>query len=135
RAIPRTVSHGAPRRWRRTAPGSGGLPGGTGQRPGGRPSGRGDVGQTVDEGVDGVLGAFDSGAVVVGEGNLDEHSLQAGLGFEQLSAAGGLGEVEVAAGAGHPVRALLEEGVAAVAVAEVVILERDGPAGDRVAVE
>ncbi len=68
-----------------------------------------------------------------------EHPLQPVLGFEQLRLRGLFGEVEVAAGARHPVRALLEEAVAAVAVPEVVELERaagtGGAVGDRVAVE
>ena len=83
--------------------------------------------------------AFDGGALVVGERDLHEHPLQPVLGFEQLRLARGFRDVEVAAGARHPVRALLEEAVGAVAVPEVVELERiPGPGragGDRVAVE
>jgi hypothetical protein len=44
------------------------------------------------------------------------------LGFQELAFAGGLGGGEVAPGAGHPVLALLEEGVGAVPVPEVVVL-------------
>ena len=82
------------------------------------------VGQSVEQPVDRVLVALDGGAFLVGERDLDEHPLQPVLGLEQLRLAGWLGDVEVAAGARHPVRALLEEAVGAVAVPEVVELER-----------
>ncbi len=64
----------------------------------------------------------DRGALVVGEWDGGEHSLQVVLGFQQLCLGGALGGVKIAAGAGHPVLALLEEAVAAPAVPEVVVL-------------
>jgi len=60
--------------------------------------------------------------LVVGEGDGGEHALQVVLGLQQQRLGGVFGRVEVALGAGHPVRALLEEGVAAVPVPEVVVL-------------
>lgn len=76
---------------------------------------------------------------VVGERDGCEHALEVVLGFQQLGLAGVLGDVEVASCARHPVRALLEEGVGAVAVAEVVVLPglpvRGGAGGDGVPVE
>jgi hypothetical protein len=101
--------------------------------------GGGNVAQQVDQPVDGVVVVLDGGAFAVGEWDLDEHALQAGLGLEELRLGAGFGEVDVAARAGHAVRALLEEAVAAVAVAEVLELERLAAAGvagaDNVAVE
>ncbi len=103
------------------------------------PHGSCNVRQAVDQPLDGVLVAFDRGTLMLGERDLDEHSLQTVLRFEELRLAGSLGEIEVTPGAGHPVWALLEEGVGAVAVPEVVILKRVAGAGgagrDRVAVE
>ena len=97
------------------------------------------VGQSVEQPVDRVLVVLGSGAFLVGERDLHEHPLQPILCFEQLRLARWLRDVEVAAGARHPVRALLEEAVGAVAVPEVVELERPAagrlPVGDRVTVE
>jgi len=59
-----------------------------------------------------------------GEWDGGEHPLQVVFGLEQLRFGGAFRGVEVAAGAGHPVLALLEEAVAAVGVPEVVVLPR-----------
>jgi hypothetical protein len=65
--------------------------------------------------------------------------LQVVLGLEELGLGGALRGVEVAAGAGHAVWALLEEAVGAPAVPEVVVLPglaaRSGAGGDGVAVD
>jgi hypothetical protein len=104
-----------------------------------RTGGGWDVGEPVDQLADCVVVGFDRGAFVVGERDLNEHPLQPALRFEQLRSAGGFRDVEVAACARHPVRALLEEAVGAVAVAEVVELKWPAVAGlavgDRVAIE
>lgn len=63
-----------------------------------------DVGEEIDEAHDRGLVALDGGSLVVVERDLDEHPLHAVLGFEQLRLAGWFGDVEVAAGACHPVR-------------------------------
>ena len=70
----------------------------------------------------GGVPVVDGRALVVGERDGGEHPLQVVLGLEQLGLGGAFGGVEVAAGAGHPVLALLEEAVAAPAVPEVVVL-------------
>ena len=72
--------------------------------------------------VEGGLTVFDGGLFVVGERDADEHALEVRFRLQELTFAGLLGDVEVAPGAGHPVRALLEERVAAETVAEVVVL-------------
>ena len=75
---------------------------------------------------------------VLGERDRNGHLLQVASGFEELGSRESFGGVEVAAGAGHAVLALFEEGVGAVAVSEVVVLPglagRGGAGGDRVAV-
>ena len=88
----------------------------------GRGAGRGgDVGEPAEQGVEGGLPVVDGGALVVGE--REDASMRCRLSLASSSWA--LPEprgVEVASCAGHPVWALLEEGVGAVAVAEVVVL-------------
>src|SRR4029078_2526766 len=79
--------------------------------------------------VEGGVSVVDCGAFVVGERDGGDHALQVVLGFAQLGLGGALGGVEVAAGAGHAVRALFEEAVGAPAVAQVVVLP--GLAGGR----
>src|ERR1035441_4115692 len=71
------------------------------------------VGEMLQELVQGGLAVVDGGTFVVGEGNGDEHPLQVGPGLQELPLGGVLRGVEVTLGAGHPVRALLEEGIAA----------------------
>ena len=89
--------------------------------------------------VEGGLTVFDGGLFVVGERDADEHALEVRFRLQELTFAGLLGDVEVAPGAGHPVRALLEERVAAETVAEVVVLPGlpggGGAVGDCVAVD
>src|SRR5664280_3191307 len=86
--------------------------------------GGGDVDESGEEGVHGAVPVGDRGALVIGERDSREHPLKVVLRLEQLALARLLGGVEVAAGAGHPVLALLEEAVAAPAVPEVVVLPR-----------
>ena len=68
-----------------------------------------------------------------------EHALEVAAGLEQLGFGGVFRGIEIATGASHPVRALLEEAVGAPAVAEVVVLPGFAgggcAGGDRVAVE
>jgi hypothetical protein len=68
------------------------------------------------------VSVVDGGAFVVGERDGGAHALQVVLGLEQLGFSGVFRGVEIAAGASHSVRALLEEAVGAPAVAEVVVL-------------
>jgi hypothetical protein len=68
--------------------------------------------------VEGCFTVFDGGLFVLGERDADEHGLEVRLRLQELTFAGLLGDVEVAPGAGHPVRTLLEERVAAETVAE-----------------
>ncbi|MGO9954618.1 MAG: hypothetical protein ACLP50_01320 [Solirubrobacteraceae bacterium] len=86
-----------------------------------------------------MLIALNGRAFVFGKRDLDQYPLDPVFGLEQLGFAGGIGEAEAAAGARHPVRALLEEAVGAVAVPEVVELKRPArgglAVGDRVAVQ
>jgi hypothetical protein len=83
------------------------------------------------------LAVIDSGAFVVGKRDGDE--LQVVLGLPEQGLGGVFGGGEVALCAGHSVRALLEEGVAAEPVAQVVVLPRFSghcsAGGDGVAVE
>jgi hypothetical protein len=72
-----------------------------------------------------VAVAFEGGAFVVGEVEALQHLLDTLFDSQQLPGAGFLGQVEGATGAGQPVRALGEEVVGTVAVAEVV-QTRDG---------
>ena len=72
-----------------------------------------DVLESVEEGVEGGVPVVDSGAFLVGEWDLGAHALQVVLGFEQLGLGGVFRGVEIATGAGYPVRALLEEAVCA----------------------
>ena len=116
--------------------------GGAGRKvelPGRRPGRRGNVGEPVQQPVEGGAAVVDGGLLVPGERDHRPHLLQVLLSFEELGLAGVLRGVEVAPGAGHAVRALLEEGVGAVAVAEVVVLPglagRRGAGGDGVAVD
>lgn len=55
-------------------------------------------------------------------GMATQHSLQGGFGLQELRPGGGLGRIEVAPGARHAVRALLEEVVRAVPMPEVEVL-------------
>ncbi|MFJ8027966.1 hypothetical protein [Streptomyces sp. NPDC096311] len=82
----------------------------------------GCVGETLCEGHEGFEVAFEGFAFVVGEVELFEHLVDAVSHGQELSAGGLLGEVERAACAGQPVGALGEEVVAAVALAQVVVL-------------
>ncbi len=77
-----------------------------------------DVGEPSQERVHGNVTVVDGCAFVLGERDVGEDPPQVALGFEQL----GLGGLEIATGAGHSVLVLLEEAVAAPAVAEVVVL-------------
>ena len=81
-----------------------------------------DVGEAAEEEVQRGLAVVDSGTFLVGERDGGEHALEVVPGFEQLCLARVLRGVEVAFRAGHAVRALLEEGVGARPVAEVVVL-------------
>jgi hypothetical protein len=85
------------------------------------------------------LTVLDGGLFVVGERDADEHALEVRFRLQELAFAGFLGSVEVAAGAGHAVWALLEEGVAAEAVAEIVVLPGfsgcGGAVGDGVTID
>ena len=65
--------------------------------------------------------------LLVGEAELFEHPLDAVLDGQELAAAGLLGDVEVAVRAGQPVWAFGEEVVAAVALAQVVVLPGSSP--------
>ena len=58
------------------------------------------------------------------QGNLLPQPEQVRLGLDTLCLAGLLGYVEVTAGASHPMRALVEEVVGAIAVTEIVELPR-----------
>ncbi|MGW0949137.1 hypothetical protein ACWD4O_42235 [Streptomyces sp. NPDC002623] len=93
----------------------------------------------IEELVEGGLPVVDDGAFIVGEWDIGRHLLQVAFRLRQLAFAGFLRGVEVAACAGHVVLALLEEGVGAPAVAEVVVLPGfaagSGTGGDRVAVD
>jgi hypothetical protein len=80
-----------------------------------------DVGEPVEEGVQGGMAVVDGVAFFIDEWDLGAHALQVVLGLEQLSLGGALGGVEITTGASHPVRALLEEAVGAPAVAEVML--------------
>ena len=84
----------------------------------------GDLGELVHERVQSGLTVFDRGPLVIGERDGHEHALEVLLGLEQLELGGVLRDIEVAASARHPMRALLEEGVAAEAVTEVIVLPR-----------
>jgi hypothetical protein len=75
-----------------------------------------------EQAIDGGLTVLDCGALVVGEWDLNEHPLEVRLCLEQLDLRGVLWQVEVAPSTGHPVAALLEEIVGAVAVTEVEVL-------------
>ncbi|MCF2435931.1 hypothetical protein LV779_21960 [Streptomyces thinghirensis] len=66
--------------------------------------------------------AFEGLAFVVGEVELFEHLIDAVSHSQELSSAGLLGDVERAARAGQSVGALGQEVVAAVALAQVVVL-------------
>jgi hypothetical protein len=103
------------------------------------PVGRRGVGEPVEQLVECFLAVVDGSLLVVGERDCDEHPLQVGLGLEQLCPRGVLRDVEVALGAGHAVLALLEEGVGAQPVAEVVVLPclacGGVPGGDGVTVD
>jgi hypothetical protein len=85
------------------------------------------------------LVVLDGGSFVVGQWDRREHPGQAAVRLQRLGFGGFFGFVEVAAGAGHPVRTLFEEGVGAPAVAQVVVLPGlaagGGAGGDGVAVE
>jgi hypothetical protein len=81
------------------------------------------------------LAVVDGCLFVVGEGDIGAHALQVGFGFEQVGLGGVFGDVKVAAGAGHPVGALLEERVAAVAMSQVIVLPGLAASGDGVAVD
>jgi hypothetical protein len=81
-----------------------------------------DVGEPIEESIEGGVAVVDGVAFLVRQRNGGAHALQVVLGFEQLSPGRALGDVEIAAGASHSVRALLEEAVGAPAVAEVVVL-------------
>jgi len=89
-----------------------------------RPTWCGDVGQPLQELVERCLTVVDGGLFLVGEWDVGEHPLQVVPGLQELALAAGLGGVEIATGACHSVGALLEEGVGAVAVAEVIVLPR-----------
>src|SRR5437899_12714455 len=86
------------------------------------PSRGGDVGKVPEQAIDGGLTVLDCGALVVREWDLSEHPLEVRLCLEQLDLRGVLWQVEVAPSTGHPVAALLEEIVGAVAVTEVEVL-------------
>ena len=75
-----------------------------------------------EQAIDGGLTVLDCGALVVREWDLNEHALQVCLRLEQLNLRRVLWQVEVAPSTGHPVAALLEEVVGAVAVTEVEVL-------------
>ncbi len=87
-----------------------------------RPGRGGRVCELGQEAADRGLAVIDGSPLIVGERDRGGHLLQVALGFQQLGRGGVLRGVEVAAGAGHPVRALLEERVGAIPVPEVVVL-------------
>jgi hypothetical protein len=99
---------------------------------------RGDVREAFQEPVERGLAIVDGGLFVVGQRDRCPHALEIVLRLDELGFAGVFRRVEVAAGAGHAVRALLEAGVGAPALAEVEVLpgltRRGGAGGDRVAV-
>ena len=72
--------------------------------------------------VDCLGAVFDCSAFVVGKRDLCQHLLQIAAGFQELGARRALGSIEVTAGAGHTVRALLKEAVGAEAMAEIEVL-------------
>src|SRR5439155_27192476 len=85
--------------------------------------GRGrDVGKPSDECGDRVAVAFEGGAFVVGEVELLKHRVDSFFDGQELASMAGFGQVERAPGTGEPVRAFGEEVVAAVALAQVVVL-------------
>jgi hypothetical protein len=61
-------------------------------------------GETAEERGDGGLAMFDGGAFIVGKRNVHHHALQVVLGLDELAGTGCLRILEVATGAGHPVR-------------------------------
>lgn len=71
------------------------------------------------KGSDRFAVTFEGFAPVIGEVELFEHLVDAVLDDQELASAGGLGDVERAAGAGQPVGALGEEVVRAVALTQV----------------
>jgi hypothetical protein len=106
----------------------------------GRTSSRsGDVGEAPEQAIDGGLTILDCGALVVREWDLNEHPLEVCLRLEQLNMGGVLWQVEVAPGTRHPVAALLEEVVGAIAVTEVEVLPglalSGGARADRLAID
>jgi hypothetical protein len=70
--------------------------------------------QPVDERSEAGLTLLDRRTLVVSERHGDEHALEVLGALEELGAARGLRDVEVAASTCHAMRTLLEEGVAAV---------------------
>jgi hypothetical protein len=90
----------------------------------GEASGRRYLGKALSQHSQSVTVSFEGFAFLLSEIELFQHLLHAALDREQLPGAGLLGQVERAAGAGEPVRAFGEEVVAAVALAEVVVLPR-----------
>ncbi len=129
RAKPAVASAGTRRRRPKTGSAMRGDGGGETELLWCRPCGRGDVGESGEECVDGGLTVVDRGTLVLGQRDGAEQVLEILLGFEELGLAGALGGLEVAAGAGHPVLALFEEEVGAQAVAQGVVLP--GLAGGR----
>src|SRR3954451_12140999 len=69
------------------------------------------VRQAFQQPAHGLLILLDGCALAIGERDQCQPAVHVRLGFEQLRPAAWLGNVEVAAGAGHPVGALLEERV------------------------
>ena len=51
----------------------------------------GHVGETAEKFRDGGLAVFDGGALIVGEGNVDQHPLQVVLGLDELAGGGSAG--------------------------------------------
>jgi hypothetical protein len=86
----------------------------------------GDVGEAGREVGEGLAVAFEGFAFGVGEVELFEHLVDAGLDLQELAAVGVLGQVERAADAGQAMGALGEEVVGAEPLAA-----RSAPAASR----
>ena len=105
----------------------------------GGPGRGGNVGESAEEGVEGGVSSSTAARSSSVSGMEASMRCRLSLASSSWALARALRGVEVAAGAGHPVRALLEEAVGAVAVAQVVVLpglaRGRGAGGDRVAVD
>jgi len=82
------------------------------------------VRQAFDQPVYSGSAIFDRCALIVGEWDLSHHALEIVPCFGQLSFARAFWHREITASAGHRMRALLEEPVSTVPMAEIEVLPR-----------